>query len=56
MATGRTTDDRDTDARRHREVMSALERIEERLRIVEQRQRPSQDPRVYNPEAVSWAS
>ena len=28
MSTGRTTDDRDLDSRRHREIMAKLERIE----------------------------
>ena len=31
MSTGRTTDDRDTDYRRHREVMTELERIGESM-------------------------
>ena len=31
MSTGRTTDDRDLDSRRHREVMDALARIREML-------------------------
>ena len=46
MATDRTTDDRDTDARRHRELMDTLirmdgrlERLTYRLHMLEQRQR-----------------
>ena len=48
MSTGRTTDDRDRDSRRHKEIMGALERIESRLGIVEQQLRAQQDPRTYN--------
>ena len=39
MSTGRTTDDRDLDSRRHRELVERLERIEQRLDIIEQRTR-----------------
>ena len=36
MATGRTTDDRDTDAARHREIMELLRTINERVAGIEE--------------------
>ena len=59
MSTGRTTDDRDRDAKRHREIMDALGRIELGLTAagVIVVQDPSQEPDlldVWKPEPRSW--
>ena len=59
MSTGRTTDDRDRDARRHREIMDTLGRIELGLTAagVMVVQDPGQEPDlldVWKPEPRSW--
>lgn len=56
MSTGRTTDDRDRDSRRHREIIERLERIEERLDIIDQRTRQAPGARARHREASEWAS
>ena len=60
MSTGRTIDDRDTDSAQHRavfsrlgEILTRLERIEQKLDIMEQQGRTRQDPRIYNGELTS---
>lgn len=47
MSTGRTTDDRDTDAKRHSQLLDRLQRIEAKLDILEQQLRSRQEPRRY---------
>ena len=37
MSTGRRTDDRDTDYRRHKEIIKYLQHAKERLAVMEQR-------------------
>ena len=45
MSTRRTTDDRDTDYRRHKEITDWLEIIGERLAVIERRLQEDADER-----------
>ena len=60
MSTMRSTDDRDLDSRRHRELLSHLKNITERVERIEERLTSTssdEDPRAYNPERTElWPS
>lgn len=48
MSTGRTTDDRDMDFQRHRELLRRLERIEEKIDILDQRSRAQTEAQRFS--------
>ena len=54
----RTTDERDRDFERHREILRRLDAIDERLRIIEQQVRSRQAGQAYRTEggSDSWGS
>ena len=63
MSTGRTTDDRDLDSRRHRELKAVLDDVHRRVIRIERMLGPrpvtggTEDPRTYDPERTElWPS
>jgi len=58
VSTGRTTDDRDTDYRRHNELLSHLKNITERLERIEMEvlntRKPRPSPYVPRGEEAEW--